>query len=109
MYLIYNKKFFLLILEKELAMFFSVTSSRRPRSVGRLANFLRQTERDFIFKALKQHHGHNSKTAEWLGVSRRALYDKMSDYGLDTEASAMRAEAGIMGPRRKLGANPKKK
>ena len=29
------------------------------------------------------HRGHNSQTAAWLGVSRRALYDKMRDYGLD--------------------------
>ena len=46
------------------------------------------------------HRGHNSQTAVWLGVSRRALYDKMRDYGLDGEASAMRTEAGIMGPRK---------
>jgi hypothetical protein len=46
------------------------------------------------------HRGHNSQTAAWLGVSRRALYDKMRDYGLDGEASAMRTEAGIMGPRK---------
>ena len=38
--------------------------------------------------------------ADRLGVSRRALYDKMRDYGLDGEASAMRTEAGIMGPRK---------
>lgn len=78
-----------------------MTSARRPRSEGKLAKYLRQCEREFILKALKQHRGHNSKTAEWLGVSRRALYDKMGDYGLDGEASAMRTEAGIMGPRRK--------
>ena len=46
------------------------------------------------------HRGHNSQTAAWLGVSRRALYDKMRDYGLDGEASAMRTEAGIMEPRK---------
>ena len=42
----------------------------------------------------------NASAAVWLGVSRRALYDKMRDYGLDGEASAMRTEAGIMGPRK---------
>ncbi len=35
-----------------------------------------------------------------MGVSRRALYDKMRDYGLEGEASALRTEAGIMGPRK---------
>ncbi len=53
-----------------------------------------------ILDALKKHQGHNIQTARWLGVSRRALYDKMRDYGLDGEAAAMRAEAGIMGPRK---------
>jgi len=77
-----------------------VTTARRPRSEGRLARYLRRCERDFILKALKMHRGHNSRTAQWLGVSRRALYDKMRDYGLDGEASAMRTEAGIMGPRK---------
>lgn len=77
-----------------------VTTARRPRSEGRLAKYLRRCERDFILKALKMHRGHNSQTAVWLGVSRRALYDKMRDYGLDGEASAMRTEAGIMGPRK---------
>lgn len=77
-----------------------MTTARRPRSEGRLARYLRRCERDFILKALKTHSGHNSQTAEWLGVSRRALYDKMRDYGLDGEASAMRTEAGIMGPRK---------
>ena len=77
-----------------------VTTARRPRSEGRLAKYLRRCERDFILKALKMHRGHNSQTAIYLGVSRRALYDKMRDYGLDGEASAMRTEAGIMGPRK---------
>jgi DNA-binding NtrC family response regulator len=77
-----------------------MTTARRPRSEGRLAKELRKCERIVIMDALKKHNGHNSRTAEWLGVSRRALYDKMRDYGLDGEASAMRTEAGIMGPRK---------
>ena len=77
-----------------------MTTARRPLSQGRLAEHLRGVERRFILAALKKLHGHNSQTARWLGVSRRALYDKMRDYGLDGEASAMRAEAGIMGPRK---------
>jgi hypothetical protein len=77
-----------------------VTTARRPRSEGRLAKYLRECERKFIYQALKQQHGHNTQTALWLGVSRRALYDKMRDYGLEGEASALRTEAGIMGPRK---------
>ena len=79
------------------------TTKKKPipeQKPQRLSNEIRKHEREFILDALKKHHGHNSHTAEWLGVSRRALYDKMRDYGLDGEACAMRAEAGIMGPRK---------
>jgi DNA-binding NtrC family response regulator len=89
-----------LLYVKELSKVALVTTARRPRSEGRLAKYLRRCEQEFILKALKMHRGHNSQTAVWLGVSRRALYDKMRDYGLDGEASAMRTEAGIMGPRK---------
>ena len=68
--------------------------------VGRLATCLRAQERRFILAALREHDGHNSETARWLGISRRALYDKMRDYGLDGEAAGMRTTAGIMGPRK---------
>lgn len=81
-------------------MYVTVTTVRRPRSEGRLAKELRRRERELILKALQMHEGHNSRTAQWLGISRRALYDKMRDYGLDGEASALRTEAGIMGPRK---------
>lgn len=81
-------------------MYVAVTTVRRPRSEGRLAKELRRRERELILKALQMHEGHNSQTAQWLGISRRALYDKMRDYGLDGEASALRTEAGIMGPRK---------
>ncbi len=77
-----------------------MTTSRRPRSEGRLAAYIRQCEAKFLHQALKQQHGHNSQTAVWLGVSRRALYGKMREHGLDGEASALRTEAGIMGPRK---------
>jgi len=78
-----------------------VRTGKRPRSHGYLAEYLRQCEREFILKALRLHHGHNSRTALWLGISRRALYDKMRDYKLEDSASSMREAAGIMGPRRK--------
>ena len=49
-----------------------MTTARRPRSEGRLAKYLRDQERRYLMDALTKHHGHNSKTALWLGVSRRA-------------------------------------
>lgn len=69
-------------------------------SRGRLQKNQQDAERAFLFSALRKHDGHNTQTAIWLGISRRALYDKMRAYGLDGEASAMRTEAGIMGPRK---------
>jgi DNA-binding NtrC family response regulator len=74
---------------------------QRPQArESRLARYLRECEKKFVLAALKKYRGHNSKTAQWLGVSRRALYDKARDYGLEGEAAAMRMEAGIMGPRK---------
>lgn len=66
---------------------------------GRLAKHYQACERKLLIAALRKHHGHNTDTAKWLGVSRRTLYYKMRFYGLEGEASAMRTEAGIMGPR----------
>lgn len=91
---------FLVASQARCCYFGSVTSERRPRSTGKLGQYLRTCEREFILKTLKSNKGHNSRTAKALGISRRALYDKMREYGLDGEASAWRAEAGIMGPRK---------
>jgi two-component system response regulator FlrC len=43
---------------------------------------LEQTEREAIERALAAHGGHRKKTAEALGISLRALYDKLKRYGL---------------------------
>ena len=72
------------------------TSNALP---GRLAKAQAHYEREFILTALKTHDGHNTRTAVWLGVSRRTLYVKLREHGLEGEASAMRTEAGIVGPR----------
>lgn len=71
---------------------------------GRLAKHYQECERKLLIAALRKYHGHNTATAKWLGVSRRTLYYKMRFYGLEGEASAMRTEAGIMGPRLPLAA-----
>lgn len=75
-------------------------SPRRARSLGPLARKLGAAERQILIDALRKNDGHCSITALRLGISRRALYDKMRAYGLDGEAASMRTEAGIMGPRR---------
>ncbi|CAN5271831.1 hypothetical protein BH09ACT10_BH09ACT10_30000 [soil metagenome] len=43
---------------------------------------LEQAEMDVIVKVLQQFSGHKSRTAEHLGISRRALYDKLHYYRL---------------------------
>lgn len=46
------------------------------------AKTLEQTEREAIERALAEHGGHRKRTAEALGISLRALYDKLKRYGL---------------------------
>lgn len=41
-----------------------------------------QTEREVIEKALQQHGGNRTLTAEALGISRKTLFNKMKKYGL---------------------------
>ena len=55
----------------------AMATHRRIRD-NRLAKFLRRIERGFILKTLLEHSGHNSDTAKFLGISRRALYDKVA-------------------------------
>ena len=78
----------------------SRSMSRRSEHSGRLSLYLSACEREILKDAIIRHRGHNTDTARWLGVSRRTLYDKLRQYGLEGEASARRAEAGIMGPRK---------
>lgn len=82
---------------------YTVSPMAPPKNVPcRLAKVQARCEREFLLAALKTHHGHNSRTALWLGISRRALYDKMREHGLEGEASGMHAEAGIVGPRTRM-------
>lgn len=71
----------------------------RPRSAGRLADYVLRRESAMVGRALRKHRGHVSLTAKWLGISRRSLLDKLREHGLDGEAAGLRAEAGIAGPR----------
>ena len=42
-----------------------------------------QVERIYLYKALKHCAGHLGKTAEFAGITRRTLYTKMKQYGLE--------------------------
>lgn len=77
-------------------------SAKRPRSAGRLAAALSQREKSVLAAALRRHAGNVSDCAAWLGVSRRALFDKLRLHRLDGYAGELRAAAGISGPRPKV-------
>ena len=49
---------------------------------GTLREILQSVEQTVISRALKQHNGNKVKTAQALGMSRRALIYKLQDYGL---------------------------
>jgi len=53
-----------------------------PASPGRLHDAMELTERQVIETALREHHGEVGKTSVALGISRRALYERMKKYGL---------------------------
>jgi two-component system C4-dicarboxylate transport response regulator DctD len=54
-----------------------------PAAPGRLRDELERTEWTAIDAALREHHGEIGVTAQHLGISRRALYERMAKYGLD--------------------------
>ena len=70
------------------------------KPLNRLQIAYLQVELRMLRGALRRFGGHNSNAAAWLGISRRALYDRMRFHGIDGEAAALRTEAGIMGPRK---------
>ncbi len=56
-----------------------------PATAGRLHDEIEKTERRVIDQALRDHHGEITTTAHALGISRRALYERMKKYGLAKE------------------------
>lgn len=54
-----------------------------PPGAGRLKDALEATERAAIVEALHANDGEVGATANWLGISRRALYERMKKYELD--------------------------
>ena len=45
---------------------------------------LAQVERAYLYKVLQRCGGHLERTAEEAGISRRTLYTKMKEYGLES-------------------------
>lgn len=56
-----------------------------PATSGRLRDELERTERSTISEALQAHEGVVTRTCQTLGISRRALYERMKKYGLDKQ------------------------
>lgn len=56
-----------------------------PATPGRLRDELEATERRVITSALRENKGEINATYQTLGVSRRALYERMKKYGLNKE------------------------
>jgi two-component system C4-dicarboxylate transport response regulator DctD len=56
-----------------------------PATPGRLRDELEKTERAVIVATLREFHGEINPTYQALGVSRRALYERIKKYGLDRE------------------------
>jgi two-component system C4-dicarboxylate transport response regulator DctD len=54
-----------------------------PAGQGRLRSDLEQTERTVIEAALREQRGEITATCQSIGISRRALYERMKKYGLD--------------------------
>jgi two-component system C4-dicarboxylate transport response regulator DctD len=54
-----------------------------PATPGRLKDEMERTERAVIEAALRDQRGEVTATAQALGISRRALYERMRRYGLD--------------------------
>ena len=57
-----------------------------PPGEGLLRSELEKVERGMIEAALKEHKGEINATWQALGISRRALYERMKRYGLDRES-----------------------
>ena len=54
-----------------------------PATPGRLRDELERTEKTVIEIALRENDGEITATARALGISRRALYERIKKYGLD--------------------------
>jgi two-component system C4-dicarboxylate transport response regulator DctD len=56
-----------------------------PATPGQLRDEMERTERTVIRRTLHEHRGEINATHKALGISRRALYERMKKYGLDKE------------------------
>jgi DNA-binding NtrC family response regulator len=57
-------------------------------AASNLNAYLRSCEREFIVRALEQHHWHVTETAQGLGISRKNLWEKMRKLGIGEKQSS---------------------
>ena len=57
-----------------------------PEEVRPLREVLREAEAEHLAHALEMTGGHRSQTAELLGISRKVLWEKLKDHGIDPDA-----------------------
>jgi two-component system C4-dicarboxylate transport response regulator DctD len=56
-----------------------------PATSGRLRDEMEMTEKRVIEIALRENGGEINATSQTLGISRRALYERMKKYGFDKD------------------------
>ena len=56
-----------------------------PESIAPLREVLRETEAEHLRRALELTGGHRTQSAELLGISRKVLWEKLKDHGIDVE------------------------
>ncbi len=66
-------------------IFSSASLLSLPSTPGRLRSEMESTERSVIEAALREHHGEINTAYQALGISRRALYERMKKYGFHKE------------------------
>jgi DNA-binding NtrC family response regulator len=58
--------------------------ARKPGSLGDEVYTLKEAERQLIINALSKSKGNKSLAAHMLGISRKSLYKKLVDYGINS-------------------------
>ena len=64
-----------------------------PVELGNISGYssgrrLFASEKEWILDGLRRNSFHKGRTAEWLGISRKTLYNKVRRYALDLDSSA---------------------
>ena len=63
----------------------SCATAEVQEGVRPLRDVMREAEAEHIRSALVSTGGHRSQTAELLGISRKVLWEKLRDFGIDAD------------------------